>query len=98
MRDFGDYLRAYWDYLLTNPGRKVLVAGLVWLGGMFAPLGVGALVELPTWAPMTWMVGWSVLGYIFAPYGLWRHHRAQAGRASQSARSSRALRKRQKGR
>jgi hypothetical protein len=26
---------------------------------------------------VTWMIGWALLGYIFAPYGMWKHHRTQ---------------------
>ena len=78
MRDFGEYLRAYWAYVLANLGwGKALSVALVWLAGMFAPLGARMLFELPNWAAMTWMIGWAVLGYIFAPYGMWKHHRAQ---------------------
>jgi hypothetical protein len=32
---------------------------------------------------MTWMIVWAVLGYIFAPYGMWKHHRAQTANVSQ---------------
>ena len=80
MRDFGEYLRAYWAYVSTNLGwMKALLGAFVWLGGMFAPLGAKtlALVDLPTWLTITWMVAWSVLGYVVAPYGMWKHHRAQ---------------------
>jgi hypothetical protein len=41
------------------------------------------LFELPNWVAMTWMIVWAVLGYIFAPYGMWKHHRAQIANASQ---------------
>src|SRR5262245_56305392 len=47
------------------------------LAGMFAPLVAKTLFELPTWVAMTWMIVWALLGYIFAPYGMWKHHRAQ---------------------
>jgi hypothetical protein len=77
MRDFGEYLRAYRAYVLANLGwGKALSVALVWLAGMFAPLGARMLFELPNWAAMTWMIVWAVLGYIFAPYGMWKHHRA----------------------
>jgi hypothetical protein len=44
-----------------------------------ANLGWGnrTLVQLPEWVAMSWMVGWALLGYIFAPYEMWKHHRAQ---------------------
>ena len=76
MRDFGEYLRAYWAYVSTNLGWGKAFA-IVWLAGMFVPLGTKTLVELPDWVAITWMVGWALLGYIFAPYGMWKQHRAQ---------------------
>ena len=73
MRDFGEYLRAYWAYVSTNLGwGKALMVALVWLAGMFAPLGAKTLVQLPNWVAITWMIGWALLGYIFAPYGMWK--------------------------
>jgi hypothetical protein len=84
MRDFGEYLRAYWAYVLANLGwGKALSAALAWLAGMFAPLVAKTLFELPYWAAITWMIVWAVLGYIFAPYGMWKHHRAQIASSSQ---------------
>ena len=78
MRDLGEYLRAYVAYVSANLGwGKALRFVLVWLAGMFLPLGARTLVQLPEWVPMTWMIGWALLGYIFAPYGMWKHHRAQ---------------------
>ena len=78
MRDFGEYLRAYRAYVSANLGwRKALMGALVWLAGMFAPLWAKALVQLPNWVAITWMIGWALLGYIFAPYGMWKHHRTQ---------------------
>src|SRR5262249_22861154 len=78
MRDFGEYLRAYRAYVLANLGwGKALSVALVWLAGMFAPLVAKTLFELPNWVAMTWMIVWALLGYIFAPYGMWKHHRAQ---------------------
>jgi hypothetical protein len=29
------------------------------------------------------MVGWALLGYVFAPYGMWKHHRAQIASLNQ---------------
>jgi len=78
MRDFAEYLRAYRAYVSANLGwRKALMGALVWLVGMFAPLWAKALVQLPSWMAITWMIGWALLGYIFAPYGMWKHHRTQ---------------------
>ena len=76
MRDFGEYLRAYRAYLLANLGwRRALMGALVWLAGMLAPLWAKAFVQLPTWMATTWMISWALLSYIFAPYGMWKHHR-----------------------
>jgi hypothetical protein len=84
MRDFGEYLRAYWAYVSTNLGwGKALMAALVWLAGMVAPLWAKTLVQLPNWLAITWMMGWALLGYIFAPYGMWKHHRTQIASSSQ---------------
>jgi hypothetical protein len=47
---------------------------------MFVPLWAKAFVQLPTWLSITWMVAWALLGYVFAPYGMWKHHRAQSPR------------------
>jgi hypothetical protein len=85
MRDLGEYLRAYRAYVSANLGwGKALSVVLVWLAGMFAPLVAKTLLELPNWAAMTWMIVWAVLGYIFAPYGMWKHHRAQIASSSQT--------------
>jgi len=56
---------------------------LVWLAGISVPLWAKAFVQLPDWAPVTWMVGWASLGYIFAPYGMWKHQRAQIARSGE---------------
>jgi hypothetical protein len=78
MRDVGEYLRAYRAYVSTKLGwGKALALALVWLAGMFAPLWARAFVQLPNWLGITWMLGWWLLSYIFAPYGMWKHHRAQ---------------------
>jgi hypothetical protein len=53
------------------------MGALVWLAGMFAPLWAKAFVQLPTWVAITWMICWALLGYVFAPYGMWKHHRTQ---------------------
>ena len=81
MRDFQEYLRAYWTYVSSNLGwGKALRLALVWLAGMFAPLGAKAFAEFPIWMAITWMVAWSLLGYVFAPYGMWKHHRDQVAK------------------
>jgi hypothetical protein len=84
MRDIGEYLRAYRAYVSANLGwRNALIGALVWLAGMFAPLWTKALVQLPNWVAIMWMIGWALLGYIFAPYGMWKHHRTQITSSSQ---------------
>ena len=78
MRDFVEYLRAYRAYVSANLGwGKALRFVLVWLAGMFAPLASKTLLESPNWVAVTWMIVWAFLGYIFAPYGMWKHHRTQ---------------------
>jgi hypothetical protein len=83
MRDLGEYLRAYWAYVLTSGWGKALAFVLLWVAGMFVPLGARTLVQLPDWAAVTWMIGWAVFGYIFAPYGMWKQHRAQVPKSNQ---------------
>ena len=84
MQNLGEYLRAYWTYVSTNVGwGKALGFALLWLAGMFVPLGARTLVQLPDWLAITWMVGWALLGYVFAPYGMWKHHRAQIASLNQ---------------
>ena len=84
MRDFGEYLRAYRAYVSANLGwGKALMVALVWLAGMFAPLGLRAIVQLPNWIAITWMISCALLGYVFAPYGMWKHHRAQIASLNQ---------------
>jgi hypothetical protein len=56
---------------------KALKFVVMWFAGMFVPLAAKTLMPLPQWAAMIWMIVWALLGYIFAPYGLWKHHRAQ---------------------
>ncbi|MCA1453896.1 hypothetical protein I6F35_11800 [Bradyrhizobium sp. BRP22] len=78
MRDLGEYLRAYWTYISNNLGwGKALRFALVWLAGMFLPLFARTWVQLPEWLAIAWMICWALLGYVFAPYGMWKHHRAQ---------------------
>jgi hypothetical protein len=84
MRDFGEYLRAYRAYVSANLGwRKALLVAIGWLAGMFAPLWAKTLVQLPNWVAIAWMIGWALFGYIFAPYGMWKHHRTQIARLSE---------------
>ncbi|MDQ8729263.1 hypothetical protein [Bradyrhizobium sp. LHD-71] len=78
MRDFREYLRAYWVYVRTHGWVRALAFVLVWVAGMFVPAGLGELVELPKWLAITWMIGWAMLGYIFAPYGMWKQQRKAA--------------------
>ena len=76
MRDFGEYLRAYWAYVSTHLGwSKALMLTLVWLAGMLAPLVARTVVELPNFIAIPWMIGWVLLSYIFAPYGMWKAQR-----------------------
>ena len=84
MRDMREYLRVYRAYVSASLGwGKALVVVLIWLAGIFAPLGARTfIVELPHWLAIAWMVGWSLLGYIFTPYGMWRYHRAQIASAA----------------
>ena len=84
MQDIGEYLRAYRAYVSASHGwAKAVMLALVWIAGMFVPLAARTFVQLPTWLAITWMVGWALLGYVFAPYGMWKHHRAQIANSSQ---------------
>ena len=85
MRDFIEYLRAYRAYVSTSLGwGKALLGAVVWLAGMFAPLAAKtvALVQLPSWLMIAWMLAWALLSYVLAPYGMWKHHRAQSAAVS----------------
>ena len=53
------------------------MAALLWFAAMFAPLGLRAIVEFPTWIAIAWMLGCALLSYVVAPFGMWRHQRAQ---------------------
>jgi hypothetical protein len=35
------------------------------------------------------MIVWALLGYIFAPYGMWKHHRAQLASQIKNSRGPR---------
>ena len=78
MRDVGEYLGAYRGYVSANLGwRKAVTSAFLWLAGMFVPMWARTFVELPNWLAIAWMIVWAMLGYIFAPYGMWKHHRTQ---------------------
>ena len=90
MRDFSEYLRAYWTYVSKSLGWvKALLGAMVWIAGMFAPLAAKtiALVQLPSWLMIAWMLAWAILSYVFAPYGMWKHNRARSAGVSQSERT-----------
>jgi len=84
MQDLREYLRAYWSYVSTVLGwRKGIFVTVVWLAAMFIPLAARTLIELPTWLAIGWMVGCALVGYVFAPYGMWKHHRVEIARIRQ---------------
>jgi hypothetical protein len=84
MHDFGEYLRAYWAYVSTSLGLgKALAVALMWVAGIFIPLGAKTFLQLPRWSMLAWMAGWGLLSYICAPFGMWRHPRAQIASLSQ---------------
>jgi hypothetical protein len=64
MDNLRDYLRAYWAYFSSSGWRGPFMLGLIWLAGMFMPLGARRLVELPNSLVISWMIVWAVLGYI----------------------------------
>ena len=78
MRDFREYLRAYWVYVSTSVRfGKALAVALMWVAGIFVPLAAKMFLQLPSSLMLTWMAGWGLLSYICAPFGMWKHHRAQ---------------------
>jgi len=78
MHDFREYLRAYWVYVSTSVGLgKASAVALMWVAGIFVPLAVNTFFPLPVWLRLAWMSGWGLLSYISAPFGMWKHHRAQ---------------------
>ena len=84
MHDFGEYLRAYWVYVCTSLGlAKALAVALMWVAVIFIPLGANTFLTLPVWLRLAWMAGWGLLSYICAPFGMWKHHRAQIASLSQ---------------
>jgi hypothetical protein len=75
--DLVEYLRAYRAYVSANLGwAAASKLGAVWLAGMCVPMTVRAFVSLPMWAGTIWMIVWALLGYVLAPYGMWKHQRA----------------------
>lgn len=90
MREFGEYLRAYRAYVSTSLGwGRALLGAIVWAAGMFAPLAAKAidLVQMPSWFMIAWMLVWALVSYVFAPYGMWKHNRAQSAGVSQLERT-----------
>jgi hypothetical protein len=78
IHDFREYLRAYWVYVSTSVGfGKASAVALMWVAGIFVPLGANTFLPLPVWLRLAWMAGWGLLSYICAPFGMWKHHRAQ---------------------
>jgi hypothetical protein len=86
MRDVVEYLRAYRGYISANLGwGKALRFVGVWIAGMFVPWASKTLFELPNWVAVTWMIVWAFLGYIFAPYGMWKTSSLKSARPKISA-------------
>jgi hypothetical protein len=78
LRDLPEYLRAFWAYVSTGLGLiRALAIVLVWLAGMFAPVAIRTFAEFPNWIGLTWMLAYSLLSFVFAPYGMWKRERAQ---------------------
>ena len=75
VREFHEYLRAPRAYVSASLGwGRAVMAAFLWLA---AALVLRAIVELPTWIAIAWMVGCALLSYVVAPFGMWRHQRAQ---------------------
>jgi hypothetical protein len=88
MHDFGEYLRAYWVYVSTSLGLgKALAVALMWVAGIFIPLGAKTFLQSPSWLMLAWMAGWGLLSCICAPFGMWKQHRAQIASLSQPDRN-----------
>jgi hypothetical protein len=76
LSDLRDYLREYRRHVSQSFGwAKALMASAIWLVGMFAPLGIKTIMALPEWAAVAWMMSWAALGYLFAPYSMWKAQR-----------------------
>ena len=87
LSDLRDYLREYWGHASQSFGRKAFMACL-WFARDVCPLGLKTIVDVPQWAAVTWMISWAAVGYLFAPFGLWKTQRKKItelqGRAQQS--------------
>jgi len=84
MHDFREYMRAYWVYVSTSMGLgKALAIAMMWVAGIFIPLGAKTFLQLPSWLMLGWMAGRALLSYICAPFGMWKHHRAQIASLSE---------------
>ena len=82
MRNFREYLRAYRTYIVVHGWVRVLGFAILWVSGMFLPVGIGALLELPKWLAFAWMIVWALFGYVLAPYGMWKQQRAESVKSS----------------
>jgi hypothetical protein len=78
IQELRDYMRAYRSYVSASLGwAKALRLATVWLAALFLPHGAKTFVQLPEWAAISWMIGWAMLGNVFAPYGMWKQSRAE---------------------
>jgi len=91
LSDLRDYLREYRRHVSQSFGRKALIASAIWLAGMFAPLGLKTLVAMPEWTAVAWMISWAALGYLFAPYGIWKAQRKKIEELQNHMKSMRIL-------
>ena len=82
MREFREYLRAYWTHMRIRGPIKAVGFVLLWVAGMFIPAGLRTLVQLPDWLAYSWMISWAVGGYVVAPYGMWKQQRAEAAKSN----------------
>jgi hypothetical protein len=83
VQDLPEYFKAYLAYISANLGwGTALRLAVVWTIGMCVPLAGRMLVSLPTWAAGIWMIVWALLGYVFGPYGMWKHQRARELKAA----------------
>ena len=88
LSDLRDYLREYWRHASQSFGRKAFIACL-WFAGMFIPVGLKTVVDLPQWAAVTWMISWAGVGYLFAPFGMWKTQRKKIAELQGRAQKSR---------
>jgi hypothetical protein len=76
LSDLQNYLQEYWKHVSQSFGwGKALVTSVLWFVGMFAPLSMRTIVTVPEWAAVAWMASWAALGYLFAPYSMWKAQR-----------------------